>query len=787
MKHYHHLCFSFFSFIILFSSIFTSMHCSQTEYQSSKLASKLGGNSSLVSEFSEAQKYYGVPSDIMASVSMQVTRLHPLDGQESDHGIPSMFGVMGLTEEQIQNSKKFSNYHHDEEIRNTQKANIHVYAILLRGKAKEMYPDTHVSDLTRNEWITIASKASGLNHSQAEYTFQKELHRILDQGFIAKDIEKKVLILEKTNRSFFDELFIQKQAQQADLPGILWDSADPNNYTVANRQPDPSLKIIVHTMQGYYAGAIAWFKNPNNNYQTSAHYVMRASDGEITQMVLHKDIAHHVGKKNPISIGIEHEGYVAEPDTWYTDFVYQRSAELVRGIASQMNIPLDRDHIVSHHEICTELYGQCSNSPVFGCHYDPGCGWNWDKYMNEILSGVEDTRAVLKGVVYAGDDLTKVQSEATVSIDDQSFTTDSNGYYEFFLAEGDYTLTVQKAGYQASQQSVHVNAKEEKLLNISIIPVDNEDEVETHDDNDNNLPQTMLALPIIKEPQNGYTITSLFPLIGFIQPVTLITQKNISYEFEFYSDSKLSERVEWVFVRPTEKAQLFFLFPSASLKSDSAYYWRARTTQGSVAGEWTETYTFNTPAISMTASPSFQANSPKHAETLDQFPFNQPPSIPQFSKIEILPYTIQQVNVYANPSIDENRDFIQYEIQISKTMNFIDLIESSPFISEKNHEVVFTISSLLDSGKEYYARIRAKDNRVFSFWSEPYPFLVIPTTDDNGNSFQDQVSIPAKVQKSNNGKGGCNHLASSEQNSSILNFLILCIIFAFRKHYALKN
>nr|WP_293172273.1 peptidoglycan recognition family protein [Nannocystis sp.] len=125
--------------------------------------------------------------------------------------------------------------------------------------------------------------------------------------------------------------------------------------------------VVVHTMQGSYGGTISWFQNPNS--QVSTHYVMRSGDGEVTQMVLDKDRGYHVGATNRYALGIEHEGFVADPGKWYTWAMYNSSARLTRWLTIKHDIPVDRDHIVGHVELPNQS------------HTDPGPGWNWTLYM----------------------------------------------------------------------------------------------------------------------------------------------------------------------------------------------------------------------------------------------------------------------------------------------------------------------------------------------------------------------------------------------------------------------
>ncbi|MCA9711430.1 MAG: N-acetylmuramoyl-L-alanine amidase, partial [Myxococcales bacterium] len=156
--------------------------------------------------------------------------------------------------------------------------------------------------------------------------------------------------------------------------------ADSSNYT-ANGIVSYDY-VVVHTMQGYYGGSIAWFQNPAAN--VSAHYLMRSEDGEVTQMVRDVDRAWHVGSSNAYALGIEHEGFVAEPQ-WYTWETYQSSARLTRFLCEKHAIPVDRDHVVGHVELPNQT------------HTDPGAYWDWDLYMALVRDVVPQGR--VEGVV----------------------------------------------------------------------------------------------------------------------------------------------------------------------------------------------------------------------------------------------------------------------------------------------------------------------------------------------------------------------------------------------------
>jgi len=106
-------------------------------------------------------------------------------------------------------------------------------------------------------------------------------------------------------------------------------AAGTQNFQHADRPfSSPITRIVIHTTESPYASAIRFFAQGHG--QASAAYVIRSSDGAITQMVQEKDIAWHAGNRqyNATSIGIEHEAYIHDC-SWYTNAMYESSARLV--------------------------------------------------------------------------------------------------------------------------------------------------------------------------------------------------------------------------------------------------------------------------------------------------------------------------------------------------------------------------------------------------------------------------------------------------------------------------
>jgi len=213
-----------------------------------------------------------------------------------------------------------------------------------------------------------------------------------------------------------------------------WSSSDhtnPNNYgnyDPANRPADGDAiqYIVIHDTESTYDSAIASFQNPA--LETSANYVIRSSDGQVTQMVPNQDVTWGVNNwtMNQHSISIEHEGIAAQGATWYTPQMYQASADLVRYLAAEYHIPLDRQHIIAHEDVPGELTRSQARQ-----HWDPGPFWNWQEYMDLLGAPISTTRSTgirAGSVVIVNPDFATNQSPTT--------TCDSSGTCTPLPAQG---------------------------------------------------------------------------------------------------------------------------------------------------------------------------------------------------------------------------------------------------------------------------------------------------------------------------------------------------------------
>ena len=163
-------------------------------------------------------------------------------------------------------------------------------------------------------------------------------------------------------------------------PPTAWDPAPAANYQPAHRKPGDIHYIVIHVTDGSYAGAVAWFLNPQAH--VSSHYVI-SREGDITQVVARRDIAWHSGNHlmNVESIGIEHEGMTDDP-AGFTDAEYRASARLVAWLAHVYDIPIDRTHILGHSDVPDPT--DPTQGGGIDHHTDPGPYWDWTNYLRLV-------------------------------------------------------------------------------------------------------------------------------------------------------------------------------------------------------------------------------------------------------------------------------------------------------------------------------------------------------------------------------------------------------------------
>lgn len=343
---------------------------------------------SLAGLFAAAAERYEVPFDLLLAVSYAENRWDDHGGEPS---IDNGYGLMHLADNpQVQTLAAASRLTGIpvEELKRERAANVLGGAALLRALADE-------EGLTLGEryeldaWYPVVARYSNAADPAVAADYADQVFAFLSSGVSGEAVTGDELFLPGRDvaprKGRFEGLERQLAPDfepESGKPGLLstdygpayWTAASTSNYRVANRPYDYAIdRVVIHDIEGSYSSAINWFQNPSA--RVSAHYVLRSSDGQITQMVREKDVAWHVACWNNRSIGLEHEGYASQRG-WYTDPMYRASAALVRNICNKYGIPKDRTHIVGHDYVTSTT----------GCttHTDPGPYWDWTYYMSLV-------------------------------------------------------------------------------------------------------------------------------------------------------------------------------------------------------------------------------------------------------------------------------------------------------------------------------------------------------------------------------------------------------------------
>ncbi len=302
-------------------------------------------------------------------------------------------------------------------LKTDQRQNIRGAAALLARYARKLTGGALPSAL--GGWYAAVAEYSGATNTSSARSFADDVFATLRSGASAITTDGQAMDLPASRGLRPDSAGLSKLAlprttvtnssTTVDCPSTVScsfvpaayaqdDPNDPGNYgnydkagrpasmlTPSGQPARMNIKyIVIHDTEGSYTGAINTFQNPTS--YVSANYVIRSSDGAITEMVRPNDVSWAAGNwyVNMHAVNIEHEGFAAQGKTWYTAAMYRSSAALVRYLASKYAIPLNRAHILGHDDVPGP-----TNALTAGQHWDPGPFWNWNHFM-ALVHGVSD-------------------------------------------------------------------------------------------------------------------------------------------------------------------------------------------------------------------------------------------------------------------------------------------------------------------------------------------------------------------------------------------------------------
>ena len=432
------------------------------------------------SDFAEAyRRYPAVPKGVLEAVAYTQTHIRHIGASEqaSCTGMPLPSGVMGLFadgqgyfRESLKRVATLSGVSADR-IKADPRANILAYAaaytkLVQDGKLTAGNPAGHLAVLIELSELPLAKDAVNRfaldSHLYSVLSFLNNAEYQARYGFPNYGLNLPVIFGDNyrvlsAGTAQVSENEVRGNDQAYDVDGSTYARLTSTNYGPAltnlttcnysSRSGRAITHYAIHTVQGSYAGCISWFKNCSAN--ASAHYVIRSSDGQVTQMVLESNKAWHVGSENPYTIGTEHEGYVNDA-SWYTSAMYTSSAALARditvsgyGISGLRTFYGAATSGTFSTGACVKIKGH-QHYPN-QTHTDPGINWNW-AYFYALVNNAPTvtTLTAASGTIYDaggsagnyGDDVRQCQliapsGASKVTLTFSSFDLEAN--YDYVL------------------------------------------------------------------------------------------------------------------------------------------------------------------------------------------------------------------------------------------------------------------------------------------------------------------------------------------------------------------
>jgi len=337
----------------------------------------VGGDSPIVPAIERVSKATGVPAELLATIAHAETRFRIADDSEG-HGRRAS-GIFGLDPAALAHGAELAGVSPVDAATQIE-AGLHAGAALLREAAPQA--------VTLDDYVAVL-----------EPRLRSAVERSLSRGVDARDAAGRTIVIAA--RPVDDDGYGTIAQAVTGYPDATWFPASTSNFDEANRGVGDITNVVIHTTQGSFDGTISWFQNPTA--RVSAHYVVRSEDGFVAQMVSEKNIAWHDKCFNTHTVGIEHEGFIADPDVWYTEPMYVESAKLTAYLCDKYGIEKAFGPIVGH-----DTAPDCSD------HVDPGKGWNWDHYIDLVRTGGAPTFDATEVTIDAPESLVSGQHATVV-------------------------------------------------------------------------------------------------------------------------------------------------------------------------------------------------------------------------------------------------------------------------------------------------------------------------------------------------------------------------------------
>lgn len=291
--------------------------------------------------FNQAAAEFGVPAPILRAVAQVQSNWAQVS--ESIYG---SWGVMGIIENNfIQQASQAAALLHTDiaSIKNDAKTNIRAAAALLH-----FYQQGQPSSVNMEDWFESVKKLTGLQDASLRNELAVRIFDVMKNGAKTVTLWGEIISIDPV-----DVFLRQNETDPAPPSGQSPDGTTAVDYPLAienyttctsnfgTRPPGAAINFyfVHYVATGTYQGAIDWFKNCTSG--VSAHYVVRNSDGQVSQVVAEANRAYSQGVAlyNNEGIGVEHEVLATNLTMWDSEPMLASATALCANVCDRNSIP----------------------------------------------------------------------------------------------------------------------------------------------------------------------------------------------------------------------------------------------------------------------------------------------------------------------------------------------------------------------------------------------------------------------------------------------------------------
>lgn len=291
--------------------------------------------------FEKAATDFNVPLSILKATAQVQSNWAQVS--ESMYG---SWGIMGIVEnqftQQISKASVLLNISTNA-IKNDANSNIRAAAALLA-----FYQNGRPTSTNLEDWFASVKDLTGLQGEDMKTQLAERIFDLIESGSKSVSLWGEIINIDpvgvqlsKQNRSEETTTAFQRSTAAVDYPNAI------PNFTTCNYNSRPvgssiNFYFVHYVATGTYQGAIDWFKNCTS--QVSAHYVVRNSDGEVSQVVAEENRAWSQGVTayNDQGIGVEHEVLATNLAMWDSDPMLTGAANLCVNVCNRYGISKTR-------------------------------------------------------------------------------------------------------------------------------------------------------------------------------------------------------------------------------------------------------------------------------------------------------------------------------------------------------------------------------------------------------------------------------------------------------------